>query len=82
MSDQPAEWDAFEAEAMPHAERLFRLAMWFERDRQAAEDLVQDTLIQAMGSFQRYARGTNCRARLVTIMQHLRSNRRRAKARA
>ena len=66
---------------MPHAERLFRLAMWFERDRQAAEDLVQDTLIQAMGSFHRYARGTNCRAWLVTIMQHLRSNRRRAKAR-
>jgi len=36
----PDLWTAFEAEAMPHAERLFRLAMWMERDRQEAEDLV------------------------------------------
>jgi hypothetical protein len=26
-------WAAFEAEAIPHLDRLFRLAMWFERDR-------------------------------------------------
>ncbi|MEP7115991.1 MAG: sigma-70 family RNA polymerase sigma factor [Acidobacteriota bacterium] len=63
---------------MPHLDRLFRLAMWLERDRQTAEDLVQDTLIQALKSFHRYTPGTNCRAWLVTILQHLRSNRRRA----
>ena len=28
---------------MPYADQLFRLAMWFERDRREAEDLVQDT---------------------------------------
>ena len=27
-------WSTFEAEAMPHVDRLFRLAMWMERDRQ------------------------------------------------
>src|SRR5215510_6336312 len=37
-------WAAFEAEALPHLDRLFRLAMWFERDRDEAEDLVQETL--------------------------------------
>lgn len=71
-------WDAFESEALPHLDRLFRLAMWLERDRAVAEDLVQDTLVQAMRSFHRYTPGTNCRAWLVTILQHLRSNRRRA----
>lgn len=71
-------WEGFESEALPHLDRLFRLAMWLERDRQAAEDLVQDTLIQALKSFHRYTPGTNCRAWLVTILQHLRSNRRRA----
>ncbi len=71
-------WQVFESEALPHLARLFRLAMWFERDRAAAEDLVQDTLIQAMRSFHRYTPGSNCRAWLVTILQHLRSNRRRA----
>ncbi len=74
-------WAAFEAEALPHADRLFRLAMWWERDRREAEDLVQDTLVQALKSFHRFTPGTNCRAWLVTILQHLRSNRRRARHR-
>jgi len=71
-------WTAFEAEAMPHVDRLFRLARWFERDRRDAEDLVQETLIQALKSFHRFSPGTNCRAWLVTILQHVRLNRRRA----
>lgn len=74
-------WAAFEAEAMPHVDRLFRLAMWWERDRREAEDLVQDTLVQALQSFHRFTRGTNCRAWLVTILQHVRSNRHRARSR-
>jgi RNA polymerase sigma-70 factor (ECF subfamily) len=74
-------WTAFEAEAMPHVDRLFRLAMWWERDRPEAEDLVQDTLVQALQSFHRFTPGTNCRAWLVTILHHVRSNRRRSKLR-
>ena len=62
---------------MPHAPGLFRLAMWLERDRTEAEDLVQETLTRALESFHRFEPGTNCRAWLVTIMQHVRSNRRR-----
>jgi RNA polymerase sigma-70 factor (ECF subfamily) len=57
---------------------LFRLALWLERDRAAAEDLVQETLTQALQSFHRFTPGTNCRAWLTTILQHLRANRRRA----
>src|SRR5262252_8133992 len=72
---------AFEAEALPHTDRLFRLAMWLERNRAEAEDLVQDTLMQALQSFHRYKAGTNCRAWLVTILHHVRSNRRRASGR-
>jgi len=29
-------WAAFEAEALPHVDRLFRLALWFERNRSEA----------------------------------------------
>ena len=75
-------WAGFEAEAMPHVESLFRTAMWFERDRHEAEDLVQETLRQALESFHRYTPGTNCRAWLMSILQHVRSNRRRAKGRS
>jgi RNA polymerase sigma-70 factor (ECF subfamily) len=76
------QWTAFEAEALPHVASLFRMAMWFERNRQEAEDVVQDTLKQALESFHRYTPGTNCRAWLLTILHHVRSNRKRAKGRS
>ena len=41
LTPSPELWSVFEAEAMPHVNRLFRLAMWMERYRQEAEDLVQ-----------------------------------------
>src|SRR4051794_25795918 len=78
-ANQP--WLAFETEAMPHVERLFRHAMWLERNRAEAEDLVQETLVQALQSFHRFSSGTNCRAWLITILQHVRSNRRRKQGR-
>lgn len=75
-------WSRFESEALPHVGSLFRLAMWFERNRDEAEDLVQDTLKQALESFHRYTPGTNCRAWLTSILNHVRSNKRRAKGRS
>jgi RNA polymerase sigma-70 factor (ECF subfamily) len=75
------QWADFEGVALPHLESLFRLALWLERDRHAAEDLVQETFAQALQSFHRFEPGTNCRAWLVSILQHLRSNRRRTLAR-
>jgi RNA polymerase sigma-70 factor, ECF subfamily len=81
-NDARQTWRAFEAEALPHLASLFRVAMWFERNRAEAEDLVQDTLKHALESFDRYTPGTNCRAWLMAILHHVRSNRRRAKQRS
>jgi RNA polymerase sigma-70 factor (ECF subfamily) len=80
-ADSDKGWLAFEAEAMPHVDRLFRHAMWLERNREEAEDLVQETLTQALQSFHRFTPGTNCRAWLVSILQHVRSNRLRRRGR-
>lgn len=74
-------WVAFEAEAMPHVDRLFRHAMWLERNRAEAEDLVQETLVQALQSFHRFVPQTNCRAWLLSILHHVRANRRRKQGR-
>ncbi len=60
--------DAFEAAAMPHLKALFRVAMYLERDRGKAEELVQETLTQALQSFHQFDPGTNCCAWLVAIM--------------
>ena len=75
-------WAAFEAEVLPHLDRLFRFAMWFEGKRDEAEDLVQETLLQALESFHRFKPGTNCSAWLISILRHVRSNRQRALSRA
>jgi RNA polymerase sigma-70 factor (ECF subfamily) len=61
-------WENFEQEAMPHSADLFRVAMFLKRNRDAAEDLVQETMMQGLKSFHRYQMGTNCKAWLTTIM--------------
>ncbi|MCA1567729.1 MAG: sigma-70 family RNA polymerase sigma factor [Acidobacteria bacterium] len=72
------QWAAFESEAMPYLDDLFRIAMWLVRNRTEAEDLVQETFAQALASFHRFKRGTNCRAWLISIMYHMNSKRLRA----
>ncbi|HKX83385.1 MAG TPA: sigma-70 family RNA polymerase sigma factor [Pyrinomonadaceae bacterium] len=68
-------WKDFEAEALPCLSDLHRLAVWLTRNRDEAEDLVQETMAEALRSFHRYERGTNCRAWLATIMYHRNSKR-------
>jgi RNA polymerase sigma-70 factor (ECF subfamily) len=80
-TDSDRRWLEFETEAMPHVDRLFRHAMWLLRNRAEAEDLVQETLVQALQSFHRFTVGTNCRAWLVSILHHVRANRQRKQAR-
>jgi RNA polymerase sigma-70 factor, ECF subfamily len=60
--------EIFEAEAMPHIDDLFRTALRLTQNRTDAEDLVQETFMQAWKSFDHYEAGTNCRAWLYKIM--------------
>lgn len=71
----------FETTILPHLDSVFRFAMWLTRDRTEAEDVVQETLTQALQSFHRFQPGTNARAWLLTILRHVRSNRLRARQR-
>lgn len=78
---EAGKWEAFEAEALPYLGDLFRFAMWLVRDQHQAEDLVQETFVQALGSFNRFERGTNCRAWLITIMYNTKNKWRRSASR-
>ena len=60
--------DAFEAEALPHLNDLYRTTRRLLRDAGAAEDLVQEVYLQAWKSFHKYEPGTNCRAWLYKIL--------------
>lgn len=70
-SNKKSGWEDFENEALPWMESLYRTARWLVGNETEAEDLVQETFAQALNSFHRYERGTNCRAWLMKIMENL-----------
>ncbi len=60
--------EIFEKEAMAHLNELYRTANRLTQNQTDAEDLVQETFMQAWKSFDRYEVGTNCRAWLYKIL--------------
>lgn len=60
--------EVFEAEAMHHIDDLYRTAKRLTRNETEADDLVQETYMQAWKSFAHYELGTNCRAWLYKIL--------------
>ena len=67
LSKQPRT-NEFEEAALPHLKELYRTAARLLSDRAKAEDVVQETYLQAWKSFHRFESGTNCRAWLYKIL--------------
>jgi RNA polymerase sigma-70 factor, ECF subfamily len=61
---------AFEAEAMPHLDAVYRMALRYAGNEALAEDLTQETMFKAYRSWHQYRSGTNARAWLLTILRH------------
>ncbi|HEY7913988.1 MAG TPA: sigma-70 family RNA polymerase sigma factor [Blastocatellia bacterium] len=75
--DAQAALESFEEVAMPHMNDLFRAASSMLGSRTEAEDIVQETYLQAWKSFHRFTPGTNCRAWLFKILFHVVQHHRR-----
>lgn len=60
--------EMFENEAVQYLKELYRMASRLTMDPAEAEDLVQETYMQAWKSFEKYEPGTNCRAWLYKIL--------------
>lgn len=60
--------EVFEMEAIQHIDDLYRTAKRLTRNETEADDLVQETYMQAWKSFGQYEIGTNCRAWLYKIL--------------
>lgn len=75
----PAEGSDPREEMLTHLPAMRAFALSLTRNAAAADDLVQDTVVKAWSSFDRFAEGTNLRAWLFTILRNtFYSNRRRS----
>jgi RNA polymerase sigma-70 factor (ECF subfamily) len=62
--------DSFEELAMPLFDQLYNFARWLTRNREEAEDLVQETYIKALKGFSSFQVGTNFRAWMYRILRN------------
>ena len=61
----------FEETALSQMPRLYQFARHLTRDKQEAEDVVQETYMRAWRFFHRFEKGTNVRAWLFRIMHNV-----------
>jgi RNA polymerase sigma-70 factor, ECF subfamily len=81
---QTPDAERFAAEALPHLDRLFRVARRLLAglgSRDEAADLVQETFLRAFRTFASFRPGTDSRAWLFTILYSVFSNRYRQRQR-
>lgn len=85
MADRNKELEkrrAFEAEALPHMDALYRTALRMTKNESDAEDLVQEAYVKAYRFWDKFEPGSNCRAWLFKIMTNIFINDYRSKSRA
>jgi len=78
---QVAKRKAFEKEALPHMDALYRTALRMTKNQGDAEDLVQETMVKAYRFWDKFEPGSNCRAWLFKIMTNIFINEYRSKSR-
>jgi RNA polymerase sigma-70 factor, ECF subfamily len=67
--------ESFQKEALPHLDHLYSLGLHLARNRDDADDLVQETMLRALRFFEQFTPGTNCRSWLITILYNIFRNR-------
>jgi RNA polymerase sigma-70 factor (ECF subfamily) len=80
--ERSAEWLAFAAQALAHADALHNLALHLAATAADAEDLVQETYVHAFGAAGRFAPGSNLKAWLFRILRNAFLSRLRRERRA
>lgn len=60
----------FEKEAIPHMNAVYNFALRMTGDQDDANDLVQETYLKAFRFFDKFEKGTNCKAWLFRILKN------------
>ncbi|HKI77691.1 MAG TPA: sigma-70 family RNA polymerase sigma factor [Ignavibacteriaceae bacterium] len=81
LDDQQQLYADFEAEAIPHMDSLYNFALKMTGDSDDASDLIQETYLKSFRFFDKFEKGTNCKAWLFRIMKntYINTYRKRAK---
>ena len=80
ISDQNQLYSDFEKEAIPHMDALYNFAFRMTGDSDDANDLVQETYLRAFRFFDKFEKGTNCKAWLFRILKNTYINQYRKKS--
>ena len=70
VSGADLQLDSFEDLAMPLFDQLYNFAHWLTRNREEAEDLVQETYAKALKGFGSFRLGSNFRAWMYRILRN------------
>lgn len=70
MGSHRGDAELFEELAVPLLAPLYNFAHWLTRDREEAEDLVQETYVKALKGFSSFEPGTNFRAWMYRILRN------------
>ncbi|MBX3009153.1 MAG: sigma-70 family RNA polymerase sigma factor [Melioribacteraceae bacterium] len=60
----------FELEAVPHMDAVYNYALRITGNETDADDLVQETFLKAFRFFDKFEKGTNCKAWLFRILKN------------
>ncbi|MCF8259221.1 MAG: sigma-70 family RNA polymerase sigma factor [Melioribacteraceae bacterium] len=69
-SELRIKYKEFEEEAVPHSDALYNYALKMTGSPDDASDLVQETLLRAFRFFDKFEKGTNCKAWLFRILKN------------
>jgi len=67
--------------ALPHMDNVYTAGFYLTRNKQEAEDLLQETFLRAYRFWEQFEIGTNCKAWLMTILHNHFKNRYRERLR-
>ncbi|MCX6175689.1 MAG: sigma-70 family RNA polymerase sigma factor [Ignavibacteriales bacterium] len=72
LNDQELQqrYSEFEKEAVPHLDAVYNFALRMTGDEDDADDLVQETYLKAFRFFDKFEKGTNCKAWLFRILKN------------
>jgi RNA polymerase sigma-70 factor, ECF subfamily len=70
VSSDRSQAEAFAELAMPLFDSLFNFARWLTRNKEEAEDLVQETYVKALRGFESFQTGTNFKAWMFRILRN------------